>query len=87
MRAATVINRLLGFKGTAVEAVRFEGAAMVVSVRLTSRLLVCPCGRVSRARYDRSRRRWRHLDFGRSVVWIEAEIRRVDCRGCGRVRT
>jgi transposase len=60
---------------------------MVVSVRVTSLLLVCPCGRTSRARYDRSRRRWRHLDFGRCAVWIEAEIRRVDCRGCGRVRT
>lgn len=87
MRAAAVINRLLGFKGTAVEGMRFEGAAMVVSVRLTSRMLACPCGRTSRARYDRSRRRWRHLDFGRCSVWIEAEIRRVDCRGCGRVRT
>ena len=87
MRAATAINRLLGFKGTAVEEVRFEGAAMVVSVRLTSRMLVCPCGRTSRARYDRSRRRWRHLDFGRCRVWIEAEIRRVDCRGCGQVRS
>ncbi|BCY09306.1 ISL3 family transposase [Actinoplanes sp. L3-i22] len=87
MRAATVINRLLGFKATAVEGVRFEGAEMVVSVRLTSAMLVCPCGRTSRARYDRSRRRGRHLAFGRSVVWIEADIRRVDCRGCGRVRT
>jgi transposase len=87
VRAAAVINRLLGFKGTAVQDVRFEGAALVVSVRLTSGLLVCPCGRSSRARYDRSRRRWRHLDFGRCRVWIEAEIRRVDCRGCGQVRT
>ncbi|MCU7731218.1 ISL3 family transposase, partial [Actinoplanes sp. KI2] len=50
-------------------------------------MLVCPCGRTSRARYDRSRRRWRHLGFGRRSVWIEAEIRRVDCRSCGRVRT
>lgn len=87
MRAATVINRLLGFKGTVVEDVRFTDAAMVVSVRLSSAVLVCPCGRVSRARYDRSRRRWRHLDFGRYRVLIEAEIRRVDCRGCGQVRS
>jgi transposase len=87
VRAATAINRLLGFRGTVVEDVRFEGAAMVVSVRLTSGMLVCPCGRTSRARYDRARRRWRHLGFGRRAVWIEAEIRRVDCRGCGRVRT
>jgi transposase len=87
VRAATVINRLLGFQETVVEDIRFEGAVMVVSVRMTSRKLVCPCGRVSRAAYDRSRRRWRHLDFGRCRVWIEAEVRRVDCRGCGRIRT
>jgi hypothetical protein len=28
-----------------------------------------------------------HVDFGRYQVLIEAEIRRVDCRGCERVRT
>ncbi|MEU4245239.1 ISL3 family transposase [Actinoplanes sp. NPDC026619] len=60
---------------------------MVVRVRLRSRVLVCPCGKTSRARYDTSRRRWRHVDFGRHRVLIEADIRRVDCRGCGRVRT
>ena len=60
---------------------------MVVGVRLRSRVLVCPCGRTSRARYDSSRRRWRHVDFGRYQVLIEAEIRRVDCRRCERVRT
>lgn len=87
MRAATVINRLLGFKGTVVQDVRFTEDAVVVSVRLSSRVLVCPCGRTSRARYDRSRRTWRHLDFGRYRVLIEAEIRRVDCRGCGQVRS
>jgi transposase len=39
------------------------------------------------ARYDTSRRRWRHLDFGACQVWLEADIHRVDCRSCGRVRT
>ena len=86
MRAAAVVNRLLGFEGTVVEDVRFVGTAIVVRVRLRSRVLVCPCGRTSRARYDRSRRQWRHVDFGRHRVLIEADIRRVDCRGCGRVR-
>ena len=32
-------------------------------------------------------RRWRHLDLAGSKLWLEAEIRRLDCRGCGRVRT
>jgi transposase len=87
MRAAAVLNRLLGFKATVVEGVDFCGAEMVVRVRLRSRVLVCPCGKRSRARYDTSRRRWRHVDFGRYRVLIEADIRRVDCSGCGRVRT
>jgi len=32
-------------------------------------------------------RRWRHLDWGVSKVWLEAEIRRLVCRRCARVRT
>ncbi len=87
MRAAAVLNRLLGFAGTVVEQVCFTDSAIVVRVRLRSAVLVCPCGRTSRARYDASTRRWRHVDFGRYRVLIEAVIRRVDCRGCGRVRT
>jgi transposase len=87
VRAASVLNRLLGFEGTVVEDACFTDTAIVVRVRLRSRVLVCPCGRVSKARYDRSRRQWRHVDFGRHQVLIEAEIRRVDCRGCGQVRS
>lgn len=87
MRAAVVLNRLLGFKGTVVEGIDFGESEVVVRVRLRAAYLVCPCGKRSRARYDRSRRRWRHVDLGRWRVLIEAEIRRVDCRGCGRVRS
>jgi len=87
VRAAAVLNRLLGFKGTVVDDVSFTDTAIVIGVRLRSKTLVCPCGRTSRARYDCSRRRWRHVDFGRHQVLIEAVIRRVDCRGCGQVRT
>ena len=39
------------------------------------------------ARYDTSRRRWRHLDFGACQVWLEADIHRINCRSCSRVRT
>lgn len=86
MRAVAVLNRLLGFKGTVVEGVDFCGSEMIVRVRLRAAYLVCPCGKRSQARYDTSRRRWRHVDFGRHRVLIEADIRRVDCRSCGRVR-
>jgi transposase len=87
VRAAGVLNRLLGFKGTVVDGVDFADGVMLVRLRLRSKMLVCPCGRASRARYDTSRRRWRHVNFGRWRVVIEAQIRRVDCRWCQRVRT
>jgi hypothetical protein len=82
-----VLNRLLGFKGTVVDGVDFADGVMLIQLRVRSKVLVCPCGRTSKARYDRSRRRWRHVDFGRWRVVIEAEIRRIDCRSCQRVRT
>lgn len=87
VRVTTVFNRLLGLPGTLVQAVSFTGSTIVVAVRLRSKLLTCPCEHVSRAGYDRSRRRWRHLDLGAWKVLLEADIRRVDCAGCGRVRT
>lgn len=87
MRVTAAFNRLLGFAGTVVEKVAFGATEVVINVRLRSRVLVCPCGRTSRAAYDRSRRCWRHLDLGRYKTLICAEVRRVDCRGCGQVRT
>ena len=87
MRVTTAFNRILGLPGTVVGQVWFTDAGLVIEVRMRSRRLVCPCGRVSRAGYDASVRRWRHLDFGACKVWLQAQIRRVDCRGCGAVRT
>jgi transposase len=37
--------------------------------------------------YDRSVRRWRHIDLGVSKLLLEAEIRRFHCQVCDRVRT
>jgi transposase len=37
--------------------------------------------------YDRSVRRWRHLDLGGTRLWLRAEIGRLKCRRCGKVRT
>lgn len=87
MRVTAVFNRLLGFAGTVVRSVVFGEDSIVVRLGLRSRLLVCPCGRRHRAAYDRSVRRWRHVNFGHHAVYVEAEVRRVDCAGCGRVRT
>jgi transposase len=77
---------MLALPGASVTAVAFEPAAVVVTVRRRARRHRCPCGRRAPG-YDRSTRRWRHLDLAASKLWIEAEIWRVDCRACGRVRT
>jgi transposase len=70
-----------------VATVSFTDDGLVLGLRRRRRRLVCPCGRRSRFYYDSSRRRWRHLDFGTCKVFLEAGVHRVDCRGCGRVRT
>ncbi|HLL66314.1 MAG TPA: ISL3 family transposase [Micromonosporaceae bacterium] len=59
----------------------------MIGLRRRRRRLICPCGASTKGRYDTSRRRWRHLDFGACQVWLEADIHRIDCRTCGRVRT
>jgi transposase len=59
----------------------------VVAVRRVGRRLRCPSGHTTTARYDTSRRYWRHLDFGTRQVWLQADVHRIDCAGCGRVRT
>jgi transposase len=87
VRANALFNRLLSFPGTVVESVSFTDQSLLVQVRLRSKVLVCPCGRRSSAGYDTSTRRWRHVNIGRWKVYIQARIRRVDCRGFGQVRT
>ena len=87
MRVTTAFNRALKLPGTVVEGVEFTGDGLVLSVRRSRRLHECPCGARSGARYDTSRRRWRHLDFGATRVWLQADIARIACRVCNRVRT
>jgi transposase len=86
VRVSTAFNRMLAIDGASVTAVAFTGDGIVVSLRRRARRHRCPCGRTA-AGYDRSTRRWRHLDLAASKLWLQAEIWRVDCRGCGRVRT
>jgi len=60
---------------------------VVVTVARRRRLLTCPCGATTSAVYDRSVRRWRHLDACGMKIVLEAEICRINCRACGTVRT
>jgi transposase len=87
VRVSTAFNKMLGIVGATVASVTFTSTGIVVGVRRRRVKLVCPCGWKTRATYDRSVRRWRHLDLAGTKLWLQAEIRRLDCRACGRVRT
>ena len=87
MRATTAFNKMLAIPGANVVGVQFTPTGIVVALRRRARRLRCPCGWSTRAVYDRTTRRWRHLDLGAARLFLEAEIRRLVCRRCGRVRT
>jgi len=79
---------MLAIPGAAVAGVEFTPAGVVVALRRRAKKLRCPaCGHTARAAYDRSTRRWRHLDLGASRLYLEAEIRRLPCTRCDRVVT
>ena len=47
---------------------------------------MCPCGRQYRSFYDRKRKRVRDLSCGGFRVFLDIEIRRIECVQCGTVR-
>jgi transposase len=87
VRVTTAFNRMLAVPGATVAGVAFTPQGVVVTLRRRARRLRCPCGYSSGATYDRSVRRWRHLDLGVCKLHLEAEIRRLRCPRCQRVRT
>jgi transposase len=87
MRATTAFNRVIAVEGVSVEKVTFSPDGVVVRIRRRKRAHQCPCGWTTRSYYDRSVRRWRHLDVGLTKCFLEAEICRIECPRCRRVRT
>jgi transposase len=87
MRVTTAFNKMLGLSGASVRGVSFTPDGVVVALGRRRAKHACPCGWKTWAIYDRSVRRWRHLDLGAAKCFFEAEIVRVDCPWCGRVRT
>jgi transposase len=87
VRVSTAFNTMLGIPGASVAGVEFTSTGVIVRLRRRRRKHVCPCGWKTWSHYDRSVRRWRHLDLGAVRCELEAEIVRIDCRRCGRVRT
>lgn len=86
MRVSTAFNLLLKISGAWVTDVVIGDRDIEVTLRLSNRLLRCPCGIRVGAVYDRRRRRWRHLDLATHRLWLVYDIRRLDCPDCG-VRT
>jgi len=87
VRVTTAFNMMLAIVGASVAGVTFGPDGVVVALRRRRARHVCPCGWKTWSVYDRSVRRWRHLDLGAVRCFLEAEIARVDCKRCGRVRT
>lgn len=87
MRVSSLVKALLEIDHVVVEGVRFEAATadrqvLVVRVRPTRRASGrCPqCGRRCRVRDDgEGDRRWRSLDLGSTMVYLEGPAPRVAC--------
>ncbi|MHB8506552.1 MAG: ISL3 family transposase [Acidimicrobiales bacterium] len=86
MRVSSAFNRMLEIPGAWVQSVSFTPDGVVVELAMRARRHRCPCGYVTRTRYDTRCRRWRHLDLGACQTWLEADIARIRCPTCG-VRT
>ncbi len=80
-------NQIIAIDGVAVSGVAFAPEGAVVRIHPRRRRHQCPCGWTTRSHYDRSTRRWRHLDLGLTKCFLEAEICRLECPKCRRVRT
>ncbi|MBK5229099.1 MAG: transposase [Actinobacteria bacterium] len=87
MRVTTAFNEMLAIPGATVADVSFTPEGVVVGLRRRAKVLTCPCGFRTRATYDSSIRRWRHLDLGACRLLLESEIRQLECPRCKRVRT
>lgn len=61
MRATTAFNKMCEIPGATVAMVSFTPEGIVIGLRRRFRRLACPCGFTTRASYDSSVRRWRHL--------------------------
>jgi transposase len=85
MRATSVLNRFLSMPGVFVRTFSFEPEGLVLHVRPRRRRPRCSgCGRKApRVDVIAPCRRWRHLPFGATAVWLECPSWRVRCGRCG----
>jgi len=87
VRITTLLKQLIGVTQLFVEEVTFVNCGLVVRVRPRWHKPRCgQCGTQAPGYDQLCRRRWQHLPFGRTKIFLEAEVRRVKCATCG-VRT
>jgi hypothetical protein len=82
VRVTTAFNKMLDLPGGSVATVAFTADGLVLGLRRSPARPVCPCGKRGAGVYDRSVRRWRHLDWGVSKVWLEGRAD-AECSGTG----
>jgi transposase len=82
VRVTTAFKRLLRLRGVNVSSVEWLAGAVLVTVTLRRRRLVCPhCRFMTSVCHDirPGMSRWRHLDLGVWRVEIQARLRRLRC--------
>jgi transposase len=87
VRVTTAFNKILSIPSATVASVEFTPEGVLVGLRRRRGRPRCPCGWRATGAYECSVRRWRHLDLGANKLLLEAEIRRLHCQRCDRVRT
>ena len=88
MRVTTLLNKVLRLPGLWVRGVRFREGMVVILIAPRFRRLTCSvCGTQVRGRFERTRRRWRHLSLWGLRTELEGPIRRLRCPTCQAVRT
>jgi transposase len=86
VRSSRLWKKLLGLQGAVLEDVWLEDEQLVVAVRPSARERDrCPRCRRRCPGYDlgEGRRRWRTLDFGTALVYLEADAPRIRCKRHG----
>ena len=87
MRVTTAFNKMLDLQGASVASVTFSLDGLVLGLGRRPARPVCPCGKRGSGVYDRSLRRWRHLDWGRPLRPPDPRGQFLRARGAGRSRT
>lgn len=80
--------RFPGFRPLAtVRGVFGDSKARIVTLVRRAKKTICGhCGRAHSGWYDRRTRRVRDLPCGDTRIFLEIEVRRVQCRSCGKVK-